>query len=87
MSVTVACLRACVGGYSSLILSLHYEGMTTNEEICRAILRFTSTNHEPVIHTYTLQGRLGPLCCDTQQLGERGIEMRYKKKKKKERVQ
>lgn len=48
MSVTAACLCGCVGGYGGVVLSLHYERMTTNEEICRAILRFTRANHEPV---------------------------------------
>lgn len=50
MSVTTVCLCARVGGYRAVVLSLHYERMTTNEEICWAILRFTSANYEPFTH-------------------------------------
>lgn len=57
MSVTAVCLCACVGGYRGLVLSLHYERKTTNEEIRRAILRFTSANHKPATHANIHAGR------------------------------
>lgn len=44
----------------------------------RAVLRFTSANRECVTHADTLRERLGPLCCNTQRRGQRGIEMRPK---------
>lgn len=73
---------ACVGGYRGVVLSLHYERMTTNEEICRTILHFTSANHKAC---YTCKQRLGPICCDTEQSGEGGIEMRSKKERERVR--
>lgn len=52
MSVTAACLCAHVGGCRGLVLSLHYKGMTTNEEICRATLHCASADRESVTHVH-----------------------------------
>ena len=71
-----------MGGYRGVVLSRHYERMVTNEEICRAILHFTSANQEAC---YTCKQRLGHICCDTEQSGEGGIEMRSKKERERER--
>lgn len=38
-----------VGGCRTVVLSLHYERMTTNEEIHRTAYHCTLTNHEPVV--------------------------------------
>ncbi len=84
MSVTAAGLCGCVGEHRGVALSLHYERMTTNEEICRAILHLTSANHEPVTHANVHTAReTWPFML--WHSGERGIEMRSKKETERER--
>lgn len=60
-----------------LVVSLHYEGMMTNEEICQAVLRSTLANHDPVANRHGPQQKP-----KTQTSGvRRRIEMRSKKER------
>lgn len=67
----------------SRVLSLYYRGMATNKGLSQAAIR-TLANHEPVANRHVLQQRLKPLCCDTEQRGEGRIEMRSKKRGRRE---
>lgn len=64
----------------------NHEGMTTNEEICQAALRSTLANHAPAANRHALQQKPKPMCRDTEQRGERRIEMRSKKRGKRRRL-
>lgn len=64
----------CREGLSYLFIMKGWQLMKRSVEPSFALHR--------LIVTHTLQERLGPLCCDTRQSGEDGIEMRSKKKER-----
>lgn len=77
--------RPCGGERRRRVLSLHYGGMTTNKAICQAAFRCALANQEPAANGHVLQQRPEPLCCVTEQRGERRTEMRSKKRGRQER--
>lgn len=80
------CFSLRVGQIRGLAVSLHCEGMTTNEEICQAALRSTLANQEPAANRHALRQKPKPGCRDTEQRRERRIGMRSKKRGKRRRL-